>query len=291
LRLSAQGRFGLALTMQPIRRLAFLVNAQKRAANELARDLVAMAEGRGVAVVCSDQFPVPDGFLKGMDACCVIGGDGTLLSAVGEAAREQVPLIGVNRGSLGFLTTLSADEARHELPAILDGTYRIESRSLLEGSAGEERGIALNDILIKGAKQTRMVHLRVVADGEFVTDCFSDGMIFCTPTGSTAYNLSAGGPLVHPSIDVVTMTPICPHTLSNRSIIFRPDVSLRLESCIEGDELLVAMDGQRHLLRPVGPIEIRMAPQRLLLIQRNDHSHFRVLRSKLQWSGGHISTS
>jgi len=130
----------------------------------------------------------------------------------------------------------------------------------------------------------------VLAGEELVTDYYCDGLIFTTPTGSTAYNLSAGGPLIYPTADVIAMTPVCPHTLSNRSIIFRNDVKLRIFNRSASSRLLVAMDGQRNLTFCQGsPVEISIAPLKLALVQRVDYSHFAVIRTKLQWSGGAAS--
>jgi NAD+ kinase len=277
------------IVMPPIRNLAFVVNEQKADAPELAVTLMALAEDAGVAVKRADSYPVADGFLKGQDACCVIGGDGTLLGIAREAAREQVPIIGVNRGSLGFLTTFSADEARAHFTSLLKGEFQVTHRSLLECSTGpDQHDLALNDVLIKDEVNSRIVHLEVFADDELVTDYYCDGLIFSTPTGSTAYNLSAGGPLIHPTADVIAMTPICPHTLSNRSIIFRDGVKLLVHNRKEHSRLLVAMDGQRNLkVCETSPVEITIAKQRLLLVQRLDYSHFSVVRTKLKWSGGY----
>ena len=276
--------------MKPIRKLAFVVNEKKEGAPALARELTALARAQGVAFKQTTRFPVPRGYLRGQDACCVIGGDGTLLGVARESAREQVPIIGVNRGSLGFLTTFSADEARAHFTTLLGGAFRVDQRVMLDCSTG--RGVhdlALNDVLLKDEINSRLVRLEVFADGELVTDYTCDGLIFSTPTGSTAYNLSAGGPIVHPSAGVIAMTPICPHTLSNRSIIFRENVKLRVFNRTANSRLLVAMDGQRNLkVSARSPVEISIAKLRLPLAQRPDYSHFSVVRTKLKWSGGFV---
>lgn len=273
--------------MTPIRRLAFAVNHGKSGAGDLARALIEIARREGVETAYVDHAKLPEGFLAGYDACCVIGGDGTLLSAAFEAARQGVPIIGVNRGSLGFLTTYSADEARGSLPRLLAGEYQLSHRALLECHAGnDQEDFALNDIVIKDEVHSKLVRLAVHADGEFVTDYYCDGLIFSTPTGSTAYNLSSGGPIIHPSAAVVAMTPICPHTLSNRTVIFREDVKLRVESRIEGANILVALDGQRNLFTCTGvPVEISLSKRRLALVQKPGYEHFEVVRTKLSWSG------
>ena len=274
--------------MKPIRHLAFVVNRNKAGAPGIARELAAVARAAGVRLKQTSRFPLPAGYLKGMDACCVIGGDGTLLGAARESARHQVPLIGVNRGSLGFLTTLSAEEARGRFPDLLAGQFRVDQRTMLDCATGPgSSDLALNDVLIKDEVNSRLVRLEVFADDELVTDYLCDGLIFSTPTGSTAYNLSAGGPILHPGSGVIVMTPICPHTLSNRAIIFRDNVRLRVYNRSPGSRLLVAMDGQRNLrVSGHSPVTIALARQRLPLAQVSDYSHFKVVRQKLQWSGG-----
>jgi NAD+ kinase len=274
--------------MTPIRRLAFVVNAQKPGACALADDLVAVARAHGVETRVSLAFPTPPEHFRDVDACCVIGGDGTLLGAAPAAAQAGIPLIGVNRGTLGFLTPFTADEARDCLPTLLAGDFATTERALLACRVGNDMPVlALNDLLIKEAANARLVRLEVFADEELVTDYLCDGLIFSTPTGSTAYNLSAGGPLIHPGAEVLAMTPICPHTLSNRAIIFRAGVRLRVRDVSEaGDGLVLAADG-RPLRSPAAgeAIEISLAGPRLRLIQRRDHSHFALVRAKLKWSG------
>ncbi len=273
--------------MKPIRKLAFVVNEEKTGASELARTLVAAARKAGVKMKRTTRFPIPRGYLSDCDACCVIGGDGTLLGVARESARAKVPIIGVNRGSLGFLTTFSADEARTYFSALLNGQFKIDHRTMLDCSTGPGlHDLALNDVLIKDQMNSRIVQLEVFAGKELVTNYSCDGLIFSTPTGSTAYNLSAGGPIMHPDAEVIAMTPICPHTLSNRSIIFRQGVKLKVVNRTPNSRLLLAMDGQRDL--KVGmdaPIEISISKLRLPLAQRSDYSHFSVVRTKLKWNG------
>mgnify|MGYP000384715227 CR=1 FL=1 len=279
--------------MPPIRTLVFVVNEGKAGAPELASALVEIARGEGVAVRVTGKFPIEERDLEGCDACCVIGGDGTLLGVVRAAAHRQIPVIGVNRGSLGFLTTFSAEEARSHFTGLLHGEFTVARRSLLDCSTGPgQHDLALNDVLIKAEANSRLAQLEVYADGKLVTEYYCDGLIFSTPTGSTAYNLSAGGPLIHPSAEVIAMTPICPHTLSNRSIIFRQDVNLEVYNRGSNARLLVAMDGQRNLVScETSPVRISVSSHTLLLAQQVDYSHFAVVRTKLKWSGGYAERS
>lgn len=276
--------------MPPFSKLAFVYNSEKPGAAELAQELMEIARLTGgmKKMKISGDRKLPRDFFKDCDACCVIGGDGTLLGAVRGAADADIPIIGVNQGSLGFLTTFSADEARAQFASLLEGDYRIARRALLDCRTGPRRtDVALNDVLVKDAKPSRIVRLEVYANDKLVTEYTCDGLIFSTPTGSTAYNLAAGGPIVHPQAEVIAMTPICPHTLSNRTIIFRNDVKLRVVNCTAGSRLLVAMDGQRNMVVTEGmPVEITMDARTLALAQRRDYSHYEVMRAKLKWSGG-----
>jgi len=272
--------------MPAIRRIVFVVNESKPGATALARELARVCDETGVVYATHTAFPVPAGAFGGADACCVIGGDGTLLGVVHEAAAAQVPVIGVNRGSLGFLTTFASAEFEQRFRDILAGKFRVDERALLECTSGQGGGLALNDVLIKHDAPSKIAHLAVEADGELVTDYFCDGLIFSTPTGSTAYNLSAGGPIIHPSARSIALTPICPHTLSNRTVIFPDTVRLRIETRSRDPGLRVALDGHSNqLVCDSGPIEIRLAAVRLRLAVPADYQHFGVVRTKLKWSG------
>ncbi len=272
--------------MPAIRRLVFVVNESKPGAAALASALVAICRGSGVHADILSAFPVVRGTFDGFDACCVIGGDGTLLGVVQEAARAQVPVIGVNRGSLGFLTTFASSEFEARFRAILGGSFRVDRRALLECSTDDDVGLALNDVLVKHEAPSTIAHIAVHADGEMVTDYFCDGLIFSTPTGSTAYNLSAGGPIIHPATPAIAVTPICPHALSNRTVIFPDAVRLRIENCSRTSCLRIALDGHSNqTVCAAGPVEIRLADTRLLLAVPEDYQHFNVVRTKLKWSG------
>ena len=272
-----------------IRKLTFVVNNAKPGAAELAKKLDSIARDAGVDTCSTIHYPIEEETLVGSDACCVIGGDGTLLGIVPKALEHNVPLFGVRMGKLGFLATYSAEEALEKLTTLLKGQYRIEERSLLECDCpGSPKAIALNDIVIKGEDASHLVSLTVSADGELVTDYFSDGLIFSTPTGSTAYNISAGGPLIHPSAEAVVMTPICPHTLTNRSVVFPTKTELKVTwgPTSSHSHPQVKVDGYLTLhpqKESDQPITIRPYNKRLSLLQSPNHSHFAVVRNKLNW--------
>ena len=271
--------------MKPIKQLALILNVHKPNAEALGKLLQGIAEQHGVATVLSTDYPVKTDLLKGQDACCVIGGDGTLLSTVPESITHQVPVFGINQGKLGFLATFSADEAKIHFEKILMGSYKISKRSVIFcRTADGQEGYALNDTVIKSRNISRLVHLQVYSNHEWVTEYFCDGLIFSTSTGSTAYNLSAGGPIVTPGTGIMTMTPICPHTLTNRSMVFAHDTLLTVDG--KGNETLphFSLDGMHCFDHSdVFPIELTTKRGLLSLLQPEEHSYFQVLRQKLKW--------
>lgn len=277
------------MTSEPIRNLALVVNADKVGAGELARELAARCEQLGVGVRLTSEHPLPENFLKGMDACCVFGGDGTFLSAVPQALEFDVPVFGVNQGKLGFLATYTVEAIRQQLESILSGGYRIVPRTVLRCITDDaQEGFALNDVVIKSTDNRKLIALEVHSNSELVTQYYSDGLIFATPTGSTAYNLSAGGPIVIPESEVITMTPICPHTLTNRSVVFPHTCRLRVHLVSQGGVVpQVSLDGFEHFdHRKSFPLFIFTSKTPLRLLQQVDYSHFGILRNKLGW--GHL---
>lgn len=275
--------------MSPLKKIAFVVNARKQGAPELTEVLTETARGLGVEIETTTHFPVPDDFLKEVDACCVIGGDGTLLSVVTQASRFKVPIIGVNRGTLGFLTVFTPDEARETFRRLIEGKFHLSSRSLLQ-CEGDDSPVALNDIVIKETLSSRLISLDLFVNGGSVTQFSGDGLIFSTPTGSTAYNLSASGPIAHPDARVIVMTPICPHTLSNRTVIFDENITLRVVNAQPDQPLSVVLDGQRTLsLEGGASLSIAMSKARVSLVQPLNYDHFGVLRAKLGWNGATVS--
>ncbi len=271
--------------MKPLSRIAIVTNASKEGAGEAAAALEALAGEEGVEVRSTIEFPPLPGFLEGFDACFVVGGDGTLLGMLEEAVRQDVPVAGVRHGQLGFLATFSPEDLREQLPPILRGAYHVRRRSLLRCQVGTgESRLALNDVVVKSGSGSRLARLMVRAEDEPVAEYACDGVIFSTPTGSTAYNLAAGGPLVHPAANVLVMTPISAHTLTSRSVVFPRETRLIVESAGEQDPPTVATDGQDAFAGPDSlPMEVVVPEETFPLLEEENHSHFRVLRNKLKW--------
>jgi len=275
----------MAANSKALKKIALVVNRAKPGAAELARELAKIAKAKKVGVTVTDQFPIPAGFLKGMDACCVLGGDGTILSVVGEAVAAQVPVFGINRGKLGFLATIPVTDAKTIFPKLLAGDYHLARRTVLRAETADGRvALALNDIVLKHPGMSRLISLKVFSDGKLVNEYHADGLIFATPTGSTAYNLSAGGPLIHPHAQVLAVTPICPHTLSNRSVIFAGTVRLEVRGLDPDVQPAVACDGQKCFDgAKVLPLTVALDFRTLALLQPPGHAHFDILRDKLKW--------
>ena len=228
-----------------------------------------------------------------VDLLVVLGGDGTLLSVadcVGTAGVD-VPILGVNFGSLGFLTEATLPELYPSLESALSGAARIEERMMLrattirDGKALPDH-LALNDVVITKAARARMTDLSVFVGDEFVTRVKADGLIVATPTGSTAYNLAAGGPIVQPVVDAIVLTPIAPHMLTNRPIVIPASSLVRVQPMMaERDELYVTFDGQAgYQLEAGDEVRIRCAEKRVRLLRHSSRSYFEVLRQKLKWN-------
>ena len=227
------------------------------------------------------------------DLAIVIGGDGTLLNAARALADFGVPLLGVNLGRLGFLTDVSSDETSSRLGAILSGDYLSEERFLLHAGvvrAGRllHEGDALNDVVIHKWETARMIECETHVNGRFVNTHRSDGVIVATPTGSTAYALSGGGPIVHPTLDAIVLVPICPHTLSNRPIVVSAasEIEIVLHPSHDGRAQMTC-DGQvTQPLLPGDRVVVRKKERRIRLIHPRGYDYFDILRAKLRW-GGH----
>lgn len=271
--------------MPALRKIAFVVHQGKPGALNLAQRLAKQVQALGAAPTIIVDYPLPYGCLAGQEACAVIGGDGTILSTVKEAVSHHVPVFGINQGSLGFLASFSAESIEARLADILKGHFKIAQRLVLEvGFADGTRLQALNDVVIKHSSLTRLLNLAVFAGNEWVTDYTADGLIFATPTGSTAYNLSAGGPIVQPDLRVLTMTPICPHTLSNRSLLFSPDQTLSVRCEDTTSQAYISIDGQIHTDKiACFPLTVQISKDPFLLLQSHDESYFTTLRTKLKW--------
>lgn len=277
------GRLGSAQVLETIRRLKrFLAERQLHVI--LEDSIAEMLPGHGLQV-CTRK-------LMGeiCDLVIVVGGDGSLLGAARALARHGTPILGINRGSLGFLTDIRPDELEMRVSEVLAGRYLMESRFLLEaevrrGSEAIGQSDALNDVVLHPGKSMRMIEFELYIDGHFVCSQKADGLIIATPTGSTAYALSAGGPIMHPKLDAIVIVPMYPHTLSGRPIVV--DGNSEMKVVVSPNLQIypqVSCDGQNHFTcAPGDTLSIRKKAQKMQLIHPVQHNYYEVCRTKLGW--------
>ncbi len=221
----------------------------------------------------------------------VLGGDGTLLSVARLVGKYRIPILGVNLGGLGFLTEITLKELDKVIERVLEGDFVVDERVALQAAVlrrGEKMAdfTVLNDAVINKGALARIIDLETSIDGEYLTTFKSDGLILSTPTGSTAYNLSAGGPIIYPSLHCIIITPICPHTLTNRPIVIPDDVTIRVVLKTTQQEVLLTLDGQQgFMLEYEDIVEVKKSETSILLIKSPYRHYFELLREKLKWGG------
>jgi len=282
-----------------VKRIGVVARAGAVGAQAVIAELLAWLAARGHAVVLEKETAglvpaaaapsVGKAELPGqVDLIVVLGGDGTLLSMARAVGDQGIPLLGVNLGGLGFLTATTLEEMLPALEAWLAGRMAVEERMTLAARVlrqGEALGeyAALNDVVITKAAMSRIIDFSVSVDGQFATSYRADGLIISTPTGSTAYSLSAGGPILWPGMDAIVLTPICSHTLTNRPIVV-PGAQRVEVTILTDEEVMVTMDGQVGVnLRARDAVEARRAAARIRLVRFPQQSFFSVLRAKLKW--------
>jgi NAD+ kinase len=232
-----------------------------------------------------DRQSVPEN----CDLAIVPGGDGTLLSAARAIGHRAIPLLAVNLGGLGFLTSIATEDLFSELDRTLTGDLKVTRRKMLRVSLMRDHAAvaeyqALNDVVIAKSSIARIVDLEAWADGSFVCAYKADGLIVCTPTGSTAYSLSAGGPIIYPTVNAICLTPICPHTLTNRPLIIPADMKIRVVSRAAEEEAFLTVDGQIGSPLEAGDaVECAASDFDVLLVRPRHKTFFDVLRQKLKW--------
>ncbi len=231
-----------------------------------------------------------DQFLDTVDLLVVLGGDGTLLSSVRLVEGRKIPILGVNLGSLGFLTIVQVEEFEEAMANTLRGYFGIDERLMLEGVIYNENGEeivkehVLNDVVVNKAALARIMDLKLMIDGDFVSDYKSDGLIISTPTGSTAYSLAAGGPIIFPSTNVLVITPICPHSLTNRPIVICSNSEIEISLNKMHTDIFITFDGQKgYRFSSQHVLKVKKSERKALLINPKLKNYFEVLKEKLKW--------
>lgn len=283
---------------QRIQRVGIVPRLSHAAALEKTRELVTWLEERGrevyvdntLAEEYGDRCLAAEEFRERIELLVVLGGDGTLIHAASLLGGKPIPIFGVNMGSLGFMTEIPVGEMLPCLEAALEGRYEVSERMKLEASLYRGDGPplvsrqVLNDVVISKGALARIADLETTIDGSLVTLYKADGVIIATPTGSTAYSLSANGPIVHPDLEAVVICPICPHTLTQRPIVVPPERAISIQLVSENGEVFLTLDGQSGLpMEPGDRVEIVRSKDRVLLVKNPRLDYYSILRAKLRW--------
>jgi NAD+ kinase len=238
---------------------------------------------------CAVREVEPEELAAAVDLVLVLGGDGTMISTARLIGDEEVPVLGVNYGGLGYLTEFRIEELYEALEMILADNYRLDKRVMLAVELNRADGVVtrnrvLNDVVINKSALARIIEIEAYLNKQFVSSFRADGLIVSTPTGSTAYNLSAGGPIIFPSMNAVVVTPICPFTLSNRPLVVPDDAVIELLMKTDQEDVVLTLDGQvGFALRVDDRVVIRKSRTTFNLIQPSNRNYFDVLRDKLRW--------
>ena len=276
--------------------------SQQEGLDLVLQELLALLDARGLEVILEERLvelapdhgqrvASRDEIGEEADLVIVAGGDGSLLSAARTLAKYETPVLGVNRGRLGFLTDISPDEIGEQVPAVLDGHYTSENRFLLDADVhrGDHivgRADALNDVVVNSGTSAQMIEFELYINDTFVYRQRADGLIVSTPTGSTAYSLSGGGPIMHPTLNAIVLVPMFPHALSSRPIVVEGDSEIRLDILARNRiHPPVTCDGQVNMTaRPGDSVHVRKKPYSLTLLHPLGHSFYASCRDKLRWS-------
>ncbi|MGQ9631174.1 MAG: NAD(+)/NADH kinase [bacterium] len=279
------------------KRICVFANARKKGATEIVRELKIWGEKRNCDIAiemdvaenleCARKFR--SGGLPAADFVVVLGGDGTLLHTAAIEGISEIPIIAVNLGGLGFLTEINVGKMFDTLNRVLAEDYELDERMMIESTVSRGREIvasfsALNDIVAIKDYTSNVISFNATMGKEHIASYTADGLIVSTPTGSTAYSLSAGGPIVYPSLDIIILTPICPHTLTARPLILPADGTLSVEVSSKHNRITLTIDGQTHFpLENGDTIIVRKSERRIKLVKPRGSSYFDVLKAKLKW--------
>ena len=290
--------------MSPIKRIGIVLKPHQPAALETVCELVEWLNERKIALVggpeiereriehktgCAVSEVAQEDLAANVDLILVLGGDGTMIATARTVGDLEVPVLGVNYGGLGYLAEFRIEELYLGLESILSGNFRLDKRVMLSVELHREdttvtRNRVLNDVVINKSALARIIEIETYLNNQFVNSFRADGLIVSTPTGSTAYNLSAGGPVVFPSMNAVVITPICPFTLSNRPIVVPDDATIELLLKTDQEEVTLTLDGQVGFALNVGDrVVIRKSNVTFNLVQPSNRNYFDVLRDKLRW--------
>ncbi len=277
-----------------IKRLGIIANSNKEKAAEYASRLAGWLSEKGVEVFFEEEIAAKanmpgvsgNDLAFAVDMLVVFGGDGTLLMVARLAMKSDVPILGINMGGFGFMTVVNLDEMLDTMEMILKGEYTVSQRMLLNVSVEGAEHPALNDVVINRGDLSRMVNLETFVDGKYLSTFKADGLIISTPTGSTAYSLSSGGPIVLPELNSIIINPICPHTLTNRPLVLPPESAIEVVIRTKEGKASVTLDGQDlFVLKSGDRVQVRKSQHHIKLIESPHRDYLEILRTKLGWGG------
>jgi NAD+ kinase len=286
-----------------MKRIGIIAKGNKPEAVQVVKELVNWLKDRKVecvvdtAIAKAVSHPALDKqeMPGAVEMVVVLGGDGTLLAAARALQKKPIPILGVNLGGLGFLTEITLAELYPMLEAILRGEYKTDERMLLEARVWRKEKViedftVLNDVVINKAALARIIELETMVDNVYLTTFRADGLIIATPTGSTGYSLSAGGPIVYPSLQSIIITPICPHNVTNRPIICPQEAAISVTLCSGDQEVFLTLDGQVGFkMQLKDRVEVMRGKGSVKLIKSPARDYFEVLRTKLMWGADIVS--
>ncbi|MBU0675918.1 MAG: NAD(+)/NADH kinase [Proteobacteria bacterium] len=267
-----------------IQKVGIIIKHDSPEPQRIGEEMVTWLAGQGI-------LGVLDRITADMDILVILGGDGTLLHVADQASRLGIPVVGVNLGSLGFLTEFAVENRYEALENIISGQLAIEDRLMLKARLRNDRITtdwlyALNDVVVSKGSVDRLIKMETWADDEFIASYKADGLIFSTPTGSTAYNLSAGGPIIHPGMDSIMVTPICPFMLESRPVLLPSATKLSTRLAGRVNDVKVIVDGRPvWVMSSKDYLEVEVAEKTLRLVASSHKGYFEILRSKLNWGG------
>lgn len=274
--------------------IALFPNEKKKHSFDLANQIREFFSKQGISVVAEDEKaaqigakPLSKADPKQVKFLICMGGDGTLLRLAHRFSYLDAPILGINLGHLGFMADVPAHDVIPSLADLLAGAYQIDHRLVIEATSPEGKHLtAVNDIVLHRAHNYSLIELSIHLDGVYVNTFLADGIIIATPNGSTAYSLAAGGPILGPGIDAIVLTPICPHTISNRPIVLTPNHQIQIDYLGPYDPIDVRADGLNAFLLPRNErVTIKRSSRQFKIVNLTRHEYFRTLRTKLGWSG------
>lgn len=278
-------------------RFCIVANRTKDKNFELAEHIKKYLEDRGKTCVIATESTEEDPLLvvrkhlsvipDDTELCIVLGGDGTMLQAARSIAYMDIPLIGINLGTMGFLTEVEESATDEALDKILNGEYEIEDRMMLRGAVEGKKDYSLNDIIVTRYQDVSTIRYNIYINDQFLCSYYADGLIVSTPTGSTGYNMSAGGPIIEPLANMILVTPVCPHTLNSRSLVFSPETRIEVELISKRDgenqQAIVCFDGSGKLLMNTGDrIEIKKSKKTTKILRLGRVSFLEVISKKFE---------